>query len=313
MIEVYIKRDDGSELQKSSDLSETDCWIKVTDPTQGEISSLIEDCNIPLDFFTDSLDIDERSRVEIDEDGILIVFRASIYDETVKPLPFYTLPIGIILKKDKIITVCSKDIEFFDNFIFGRVKNFSTAKKNKFILQMFNSSTRSYLAYLKLINKRIENVEDEFEDNYNSSSIKRLKNIEKNLYSCLSSMRGNAIVNDRLNRHNIIVMFEDDEDLLEDIIIDNNQAIEMASIYMHNIKSLNDYFSAMISNHLNSVMKFLTSVTIVLMFPTLIASIYGMNVSLPMMHNPLAFTMLMGLSVGGSLLIIYLFIKRDWF
>ena len=108
-------------------------------------------------------------------------------------------------------------------------------------------------------------------------------------------------------------MFEDDEELLEDVIIDTNQAIEMANIYMHNIKSLGDYFAAMISNHLSSVMKFLTSVTIVLMFPTLVASIYGMNVPLPLMHDPLAFSILMSVSFGGSLLIIYLFIKRDWF
>lgn len=313
MIDVYVKNSDHAEMLKSSDLSQKNCWIKVTDPTRGEISTLIEECKIPVDFLTDSLDIDERSRIEIDDDGILIVFRASIHDESMKPLPFYTLPIGIIIKDDKIITVCSKDIEFFDNFIYGRLKNFSTAKKSRFTLQMLHAATRNYLAYLKLINKRIENIEDEFEETHNSDSVKRLKNIEKNLYPYISSMKGNAFINDRLNRTNVISLFEDDEELLEDVIIDNTQGIEMANIYMHNIKSLNDYFAAMISNRLSSVMKFLTSVTIVLMFPTLIASVYGMNVSLPMMNNPLAFTILMGISFGGSLLIIYLFIKRDWF
>ncbi len=312
MIDVYVKNEQ-SEILTSSNLSEKDCWIKVTDPTRAEISSLIEECDIPIDFLTDSLDIDERSRIEVDDEATLIVFRASIHDESMKPLPFYTLPIGIIIKEDKIITVCSRDIEFFDNFIYGRLKNFSTAKKSRFMLQMFHASTRNYLAYLKLMKKRIENIEAEFEANHSSESVKRLKNIENNLYPYISSMRGNSIISDRLNRTNVIEMFDDDEELLEDVIIDTTQAIEMANIYMHNIKSLGDYFDAMISNRLNSVMKFLTSVTIVFMFPTLIASIYGMNVNLPMMENPFAFAVLMGISFGGSLLIIYLFIKRDWF
>ena len=312
MIDIYVKNE-HSKIIKVDDFTEKDCWVKVTAPTRGEINTIVEECDIPVDFLTDPLDIDERSRIEVDDNATLIVFRASVYDEEIKPLPFYTLPIGIIIRPDKIITVCSREIDFFENFIFDRLKNFSTAKKSRFMLQIFHASTRNYLAYLKLIKKRIENIEQEFEESHNSESVRKLKNIENNLYPYISSMRGNSIINDRLNRTNVIEMFDDDEDLLEDVIIDATQAIEMGNIYMHNIKSLGDYFAAMISNRLNSVMKFLTSITIVLMFPTLVASIFGMNVGLPLENNPIAFTILMSISFGGSLLITCLFIKRDWF
>ncbi len=290
---------------------EEDAWINMIQPTEEECNFISQKFNIPLDFLLDPLDINERSRVEIEDDSVLVVLRIPIFNEDNEDIPYVTMPVGIIFTEQIIITVCNKEVELLRRFREGKIRNFSTAKRSRFLLQIFLQTALLYLRYLKDIDNKTSILEEELHKSMRNEELIKLLNIEKSLVFFTTSLRANELMMERLQRSSFIKMDPDDEDLLEDVIIENKQAIEMANIYSSILSGMMDAFASVISNNLNVVMKFLTSVTIILMIPTLIASIYGMNIPLPLQNSPHAFLIIMVLSVVLSILGIHIFRKKE--
>jgi len=199
------------------------------------------------------------------------------------------------------------------NFFKGTVKNFSTNKRNRLILQILSRAATVYLNYLKKINRQTTEIENRLHKSMKNEELINLLDFEKSLVYFSTSLRSNELVMDRLYRSGLLTKFEEDEDFLEDLIIENKQALEMTNIHSNILSSMMDAFASVISNNLNMVMKFLTSVTIILMIPTLIASIYGMNIRLPFARSSHAFAITIGASIMLSLIGVFIFIKRKWF
>ena len=289
------------------------CWINASCPTTAELENLATDLDIPLDFLTDSLDADERSRIETENDAILIVIRVPKVTENGSEVPYSTMPIGIIMKKDYVLTVCALDFTEILDLSNRRLKYFASENRIHFILNIFLKASLLYLKYLKEINKRTAEVEMELQRSMKNEALIKLLNIEKSLVFFTTSLRSNELMMERLVKIRSLDLNADDQDLLEDVIIDNRQAIEMANIYSNILSGMMDAFASVISNNLTIVMKFLTSVTIILMIPTLIASIYGMNVELPFQHSSHAFFITLGISSSLSAVGVLIFLKKKWF
>ncbi|MCD6417239.1 magnesium transporter CorA family protein [bacterium] len=312
MIEIFRKL--KGELKRVEKF-EKSSWVNLSSPSQKEIEKLTQELNIPLDFITDPLDSDERARIEIDERyNILIVLRIPKVNSDNTDVPYITLPVGIIITDDLILTVCSEKNIVFESFIMDtKLKDFSYEDRNILILHIFQKTAILYLKYLKEINKATAEVEEKLHKDMKNDELIKLLNLEKSLVYFTTSLKSNELMMERLQKIGILQSHLDDNELLEDVLIDNKQAIETANIYSNILSGMMDAFASIISNNLNIVMKFLTSVTIILMLPTLVASIYGMNISLPFQDSPHAFLITVGISVVLSAIGVIIFIKRKWF
>jgi len=309
---INIFKTTGNEFI-SIDNIEKDCWVNVSNPDQDELIKISEDLAIPLDFLTDSLDVDERSRIETENNTTLIILRVPKFDKDNSGVPFTTFPLGIVLTKDIIITICLWDINEVLDLFKGKIKSLPIENRGRFILHFFHRTAFYYLKYLKEINKMSNEVEKELQRSMKNEELIKLLDIEKSLVFFTTSLRSNELVMERLSKIRALELSEDDKDLLDDIIVDNKQAIEMGNIYSNILSGMMDAFASVISNNLTIVMKFLTSVTIILMLPTLVASIYGMNVELPFQHTPHAFFITIGLSFFLSSVGVLIFLKNRWF
>jgi magnesium transporter len=310
MIKIY--KIINKELQEI-DSYEKDSWVNITHPKKEELEKISKELQIPLDFLTDPTDIDERARIEIEKKTILNVLRIPRFEGDDIEIPFATVPLGIIFSDDFVITICLKDTEVINDFINKKVKFFSITNKTRFLLQILLKTSMLYLNYLKEINRRTSSIEKELHIAMKNEELIKLLNIEKSLVSFTSSLKSNELMMEKLQIGKIIKINLEDKDFLEDVIIDNRQAIEMSNIYSNILSGMMDAFASVISNNLNVVLKFLTSITIILMIPTLIASIYGMNVVLPFQQSPQAFGITMVISLVFSIIGVLIFIKRRWF
>lgn len=292
---------------------EKDAWMNVVAPTPAELKQLSRDFDIPESFLTDPLDVDERARVEREEDNILIIIRVPYYDYENIDVPYSTLPLGIIFAENLTITVCNRETEILDDFINQKVRAFSTENKTLFLCQILLKIALLYLRYLKQINTLTGRIEEELRDSMKNEELIRLLNCEKSLVFFTTSLKSNEFMIDRLIKTQPFIIDEETQDRLDDIVVEYRQAIEMSNIYSNILSGMMDAFASIISNNLNVVMKFLTSVTIVLMLPTLVASVYGMNVQIPLQHSPHAFLITMAMSVCLGVLAVVFFWKRRWF
>jgi magnesium transporter len=220
---------------------------------------------------------------------------------------------GIILSGENIITVCLKAIPLLNDFMSGKIKSFYTFKKSRFILQLLFKNATYYLQYLKQIDRMSLNIERELHKSMKNKELIQLLDLEKSLVYFSTSLRGNEIVLEKMLKLDAIKKYPEDEDLLEDVIIENKQAIEMANIYSNILSGMMDAFASVISNNLNIVMKFLTSVTIVLTIPTMIASFFGMNVPVPLSMQPYAFIIIIAISLGLSTILALFMAKKKMF
>lgn len=310
MIRIFKTTADG--LKEVGEF-EKGCWVNLSNPTKEEMERLHKELEIPLDFLTDPLDINERARIEREDKTVLIILRVPVYDEKNVEIPFTTLPLGIIFTEDCIITVCSIEIDLISDFITGKVRNFSTEKRSRFTLQIFLRTALLYLKHLREINRRTNMYEKELHRAMKNEELIKLLNIEKSLVYFTTSLKSNELMMERLRRSEIIGMEPEDKELLEDVLIENRQAIEMANVYSNILSGMMDAFASVISNNLGIVMKLLTAITIILMLPTLVASIYGMNIKLPFQDDPNAFLITMAISFILSAIGAFIFIKREWF
>ena len=273
----------------------------------------MERFGIPLDFLTDPLDLDERARLETEDGARLIVLRVPHLDSWTDDIPVTTLPLGIVLVGDLVITVSAIDSELIGDFKQGRVRNFATHDQNRFVLQLFLKTTLLFLRYLRDINRVTNNVEKDLHRSARNEQLIRLLNLEKCLVFISTSLRSNAFMMEKFHNAKYSQLEQDDQDLLDEVIIENKQAMDMAKIYSSILSNMMGAFASLISNNLNTVVKTLTTVTIILMIPTLIASFYGMNVDLPLQDSPDAFVLIIGFTTLLCVFGIVIFWRGDLF
>ncbi len=311
----YWKTYDGK--LKQVDAPESGCWINIYPPFNHEhLKKLSEQYNIPIDFLIDSLDIEERSRFEKEDDVKLIVLKIPVANEAEddREARFKTIPLGIILVGDVVITLCPYENQVIDCFLNNNVKNVSTIDQSKFVLQIFDRCVFYYLYFLKEINNESNTHEKELYDSMRNEELLKLLKIEKSLVYFVTSLRSNELMMLKIQRTDFLGVKtdEDKQEFFGDTIIDMSQALEMANTYTNILSGTMDAFASIISNNLNVVMKRLTSVTIVLTVPMLMASLYGMNVHIPYESNKYTFYFIIAFCFTTSIGLIWLFKKLKW-
>jgi len=294
--------------------AEKGCWINVVQPSPAEIQQLQEEFDVPEDLIRDILDVDERPRYEIDDDWSLIILRIPVESPT-NGVPFNTLPLGIVTINGVTITLCSTPNEVLpiEQIALYRGQNQLIHDEVNFIIKLFLRSGTTYLRYLKQINQQTARIEDELERSIQNKELNKLLKMEKCLVYFITSLKANEIVLAKLRNSLKRNLNEVNEDLLEDAIIENKQALEMSQIYSDIQAGMMDAFASVISNNLNVVMKQLASISIILMIPTLIASLYGMNVPNAFENSQWAFPIIIAISVFMSGLGVFIFRKKDLF
>jgi magnesium transporter len=288
------------------------CWVNVINPSQVEIEKLAKDNNIPLELITDALDQDERPRIEFEDDWTYIILRIP-FEVKNNGVPYNTMPLGIIIKENLTITVCLQENEVLPigqpNILREQYTHISDSIN--FVLRLFLRSGNIYSKYLKQINQMTDLIEQDLEKSIKNKELNKLLKMEKCLVYFITSIKANEIVLARL-RNSRKITTEINEDLLEDAIIENKQALEMAQIYSDIQSGMMDAFASVISNNLNIVMKQLTLISIILMIPTLIASLFGMNVPVPFGNSEWAFPLIISISLTLSLLVVIRFRRSHW-
>lgn len=290
----------------------TGCWINAVNPTAQEIAWL-QSLGIPQDYLIYPLDLDERSRYERENGEMLIVLRIPVFQGEEADIPYITVPLGIILTQQYLITVCRFDNDILRDFSAGRVRALNTAKRNRFILHLLLVTAAKYLAYLREINRAVDLLEDKLQQSTRNKELLQILKYQKSLTYFTTALKSNELMIKRLQRSELFSAYPEDEDFLDDVLTENQQAIEMTSISSNILNSMMDAFASIISNNLNGVMKVLASVTIVLSLPTMISSFFGMNVNLPLQDQPAAFLLVLALSLLSTTSMVLVFVKRDWF
>ena len=290
-------------------------WVNLVPPFKDEeFIELSEDLEIPIEFLRDSLDIDERPRYETEDNVKFVVIKTPTENNSFNDSDaFYiTIPICIILTHTQIVTVNS-----FDN---GAIKKFLNSfqkrhpdKKNLMILNVFEKVVQNFLEVLKEINHRRNHYESSLYSSNSNEDLLNLMRIQKSLVYFVTALRSNEMLLMKLERTNFLGLNEEEREVLQDLVVDTSQALEMANIYTNILSSTMDAFASIISNNLNSVMKRLTSITIILSLPILVTSIYGMNVAIPFQFSNHAFYIPVAISIVVSLLISWYFMKKKWF
>jgi magnesium transporter len=291
----------------------SNCWINMVNPTEDEVSRISEKLSIPRDFLTAALDVDERSRTDKEGNTILILWRIPYYQGQSHDIPFTTIPFSVILIDSQIITVCKEESDIIEHFTSGRVPGFSTVKRNRFILQLFLFTAKKYLSDLRTIDRGVDLLEDQLQKFMRNEELLEILKYQKSLVYFTTSLKSNELMMERIQRSHLFEMHPDDSELLKDVLIENRQATEMVDISNDILSQMMDAFASMISNNLNVVMKFLASVTIILTLPTLVASFYGMNVTLPLQNTPHAFYLTLFISFAISVVAVIIFLKKKWF
>ena len=313
MIKYFIS--ENEKLQKI-DEAKNGCWISMTKPTAKELEFIAKKYNIEDDTIKAAMDIDERSRIEIDDNFTMILVNIPIVEEDNDKELYDTVPLSVIIADDVVITVCSEETAILKQFETQKVKGFYTYMRSRFVLQMLYKTSSTYLLYLRSIDKKSEQVENELHKSTQNRELIELLKLEKSLVYFTTALRSNEAVLEKLLRTDILKKYPDDADLLEDVIVENKQAIEMANIYSGILSGTMDAFASVISNNLNIVMKVLAIVTIVMSIPTMIFSAYGMNlnpVAMPFAQSPHGFIIIIAISVLLSVMVALMFVMLNMF
>lgn len=289
-------------------------WINLVNPSENEIKKVCENINIQEDFIRDALDYEEKARIdqEDDDNTTLFVVDVPIIEKKEDNDIYTTMPLGmIVVRDDFFVTVSLKKNKIIEDFEKKKIKNFQTYMKTRFIFQILYLNSSYYLNYLKQINKETEIAEYILKNSMKNKELLKLLSLEKGLVYFTTSLKSNEIVMEKTMRGKIVKLYEEDEEILEDAITENRQAIEMAQIYSNILNGTMDAYASIISNNLNGVMKFLTSITIVLAVPTMISSFWGMNVGLPFQNSSFGFVAMILISVVLTLLVTWWLKKKD--
>ena len=287
------------------DKLEEGCWVNVVSPTEEEIQYLIDGLKLDAGFVRSSLDEEESSRIELEDGYTLILVDIPAMEIRHESKNYTTIPLGILLTQECIITVCTEETPILQHFIERRVREFSTKKKMRFVYQILFRTSAMYQSTLRIIDKKRTDIEENIGGNTEDEDLVNLHELESTLVYFATSLRANGVVLERLSRYKRLEQYPEDTELLDDVIIENKQAIEMTMIYRDIINGTRELVSSVINNRLNNVMKYLTSITLVMAIPTIISGLYGMNVSgkwMPLSDTPYGF----GIICIGTLVICIL-------
>ena len=309
MLTIYKTTPEGLETLENAT---NGCWIKATDPIPEEIEKL-KIWGIDPELITYSLDQDEMARVERDEGYTLILLRIPHFQGETHDIPYSTIPMGIIIKDNMIATICRHESQIINVLTNGKFRGFKTAKRYRFVLYVLLETATRYLAYLREINRAVDHVEDQLQKSTRNRELLQLLKYQKSLVYFTTALHSNEVMMERLQRMRMFNQYDEDEDLLEDVITENQQAIQVTNINAEILSGMMDAFASIISNNLNVVMKALAAITIVINVPAIVAAFYGMNVQLPGENHPLAFLTVFGISILLSGIAVIVFYKQDWF
>ena len=290
-------------------------WINMIAPSDEEIQTVCENLKIQEDFIRYALDPEERARIDYEEDDgtTLILADVPIIESDEDQKEYSTIPVGFIIVRDEYFITVS----LMENEVIRRMnpminRSVATYKKSRLVLQCLYVNSEIYLNLLKTINRETEIAEKELRQTRKNKSLLRLLSLEKSLVYFTTSLKANEVVMERMNRGKVIKLYEEDEDLLEDVLIENKQAMEMSKIYSDILSGVMDAYSSIISNNLNGVMKILTAITIIISVPTMISSFWGMNVRVPMQDNPWGFAIILIASILIGVIVTIVLKKKNY-
>ena len=309
MIKFY--RTDHKVLSEITEY-EDNMWVCMTKPTVDETKLIAEDFEIDLADVRAALDDEESSRVEVEDGYTLILVDIPSIEMRNEREAYTTIPLGIILVKDILIT----DTPVLDAFIESKVKEFSTKKRMRFMYQILYRNCMTYQYYLRVMDRRRNLIEQRIQDETEDADLIDLHELESNLVYFATSLRANGVVLDKLARYSSIKQYPEDQELLDDVMVENKQAIEMTGIYRDIISGTRELMTTIINNRLNNIMKFLAAITIVMAIPTIISGIYGMNVSgkwMPLAETPYGFYIVCGIIVLICIIIALILKKKKMF
>ena len=313
MLKIYNTDIETNEFQEIREFKKGS-WINLVNPSENEIKKVCENINIQEDFIRDALDYEEKARIDKEEDDntILFVVDVPISEKGEENEIYTTMPLGMIVVRDEFfLTVSLRKNKIIESFEKRKIKNFQTYKKTRFIFQILYLNSSYYLNYLKQINKETEIAEYILKNSMQNKELLKLLSLEKSLVYFTTSLKSNEIVMEKTLRGKIVIIYEEDEEILEDAITENRQAIEMAQIYSNILNGTMDAYASIISNNLNGVMKFLTSITIILAVPTMISSFWGMNVKLPFENSPMGFLIMVLIAIIMTIAVTLWLNKKD--
>ena len=310
MVDIY--KTDNRILSKLGSIEEG-CWINMVNPTSSELSLISGYFDIDADDLATALDDEESSRISLEDGYTLILVDIPTPEVRHEKKMYTTIPLGIILKNDAIITICREETPVLTYFVRNKLKDFSTKKKMRFIYEMMFRSAMLYQAYLRGIDKKRTEIEERVGDDTHDTDIIELHELESTLVYFATSLRSNSIVLERLRRYKRLEQYPEDMELLEDVTVEYQQAIEMTSIYRDIIDGTRELMSSVIDSKLNNVMKYLTSITIVMAIPTIISGIYGMNVGgewMPFAKTPFGFEIISGIILLICIIVLWVLRKK---
>ena len=317
MIEILKTTENNKLIELGINEAQNGSWFNLINPTYDEIQKVSLVLNLDESFLRNSLDADERSRIEFEEDCALIITNVPIMEDEGT---YDTLPLGIILTTRGFITVCSKKNNIISSFNKETSSSFNTENRTKFMLDILFRSTKYYLRYLNFIYKQSEEIEEQLRKTMKNKALFQLFEVQKSLVYFTTALKDNYIVLQKIMRTTqsakaspLFKFSEDDIDLLEDVIIENKQALEMVEMHRNILENMMDAFASIISNNLNIVMKFLTSIAIMYAIPTMFAIFWCMNVPVPFGENPYGFLIVVGLSIISAILAAIYFAKKGMF
>ncbi|MCI8387743.1 MAG: magnesium transporter CorA family protein [Clostridiales bacterium] len=311
MIKYYIEN--NHKVEQHDDFPDSG-WISLIAPTDEELRKISMEMDIPMEACRAALDLDERSRIEIDDNYRMLLVNIPTREETSENELYTTIPLAIILTGSYVVTVCSKDTHILRGFANGSERDFHPGKKSRFVFQILYATARRYLIYLRLIEKKIDAVELEFTKHQKNREIMELMKLQKSLVYFTTGLRSNESVLEKLVRTEVVKKYEEDADLLEDVMVENKQAIEMAKIHTEILANLSNTFASVVSNNLNVAMKVLAIITIVMEIPNMVYGALGMNVGgIPMSESPYGFVIMIGSSLVISLVALFILLRIKMF
>jgi magnesium transporter len=288
-------------------------WVHVVDPDPTEIDRLQEECGIPDTFITASLDVDALARIDKEQDMMLITYlMPHVYSDDANEVPYSTTPLGIILTTECVFTISKIPPPFLSDLTKRHAKELATAKRHRLVLLLFLAIAQSYLSYLRQLENQMDAIQRKLQISLQNKELLELLRYQKSLTYFLTSLESNDLMMNRLQRNHLFEMYPDDLNLLEDVLTANAQASNMTKIASDISGQMMDAYTSIISNNVNTVMKILAVATIILSIPTVMASIYGMNVPLPAQESGWAFGGIIGVSLVIAVLVGVLFWKRHW-
>lgn len=312
MLNIYAMESGKRELVECDAIA-PGVWVNLENPSDLEIGKVCEETGIPEDMVKAALDEEERAHIDYDGDFTLIVIDIPVINEEKDTYVYSTLPLALIYSDKYFLTVCLRETSVLGDFVNNAVRNFDVNKRTRFIYQILYANATKYLHYLKLIDRTASRIQQSLHRALKNTELIKLLDLDKALVYFSTSLLSNQVVIDRVRQLSVIKHYEEDSDLLDDVIIENKQAIEMASIYREVLSGTMDTFASVISNNQNIVMKLLTAITILLTIPTLIASLWGMNTGVPFEGEIYGFWIILGIILVILVPVIIIMIRKRMF